>query len=298
MHGRLELRSGAARLGVAPDIGGGVADLAVDMPGRGLVPVLRPWAGPSAGPFGLGMNLLAPFSNRVSGGGVTGPDGRFHPVAPNLDGEPLPIHGDAFQKPWQVAERTDARARLVLADGAIGPFRYAAEAVYALSPHGLDVALEMTNAGPELPFGGGFHPWFPRLPGTRLHFAASGLWLEDDRHLPTRHIPPAKMPDWDFSTPRALPRGWINNAFTGWDGQAAIHQPDQGMRLDIAAPGLGTAIVYSPDEAADFFCFEPVSHPVDAHNLPGRPGLRMLAPGAALRLELTLSWQPLPAASG
>jgi aldose 1-epimerase len=42
---------------------------------------------------------------------------------------------------------------------------------------------------------------------------------------------------------------------------------------------------YSPSNKADFFCFEPVTHPVDAHNLPGGPtanGLRVLAPREAM----------------
>jgi len=40
-------------------------------------------------------------------------------------------------------------------------------------------------------------------------------------------------------------------------------------------------IVYVP-AGRDFFCVEPVDHPINAHNLPGQPGLSLLAPGAAL----------------
>ena len=50
-------------------------------------------------------------------------------------------------------------------------------------------------------------------------------------------------------------------------------------------PPLSTYIVYSPSDKADFFCFEPVTHPVDAHNLPGGPeanGLSILAPQEAV----------------
>ena len=44
-------------------------------------------------------------------------------------------------------------------------------------------------------------------------------------------------------------------------------------------------ILYSPSDKADFFCFEPVTHPVDGHNLPGGPeanGLTILAPRETL----------------
>ena len=52
-----------------------------------------------------------------------------------------------------------------------------------------------------------------------------------------------------------------------------------------AEPLLSTYILYSPSDQAGFFCFEPVTHPVDAHNLPGGPernGLTILAPEETL----------------
>jgi aldose 1-epimerase len=53
---------------------------------------------------------------------------------------------------------------------------------------------------------------------------------------------------------------------------------------------LGTLILYSPSAQAPFLCLEPVSHPVDAHNLPGQPGLVRLAQGESLSAFLALSW--------
>jgi aldose 1-epimerase len=38
-----------------------------------------------------------------------------------------------------------------------------------------------------------------------------------------------------------------------------------------------------------FFCIEPVSHPVNAHHLPGRPGLRLLEQGQSQSAELGFS---------
>ena len=55
-----------------------------------------------------------------------------------------------------------------------------------------------------------------------------------------------------------------------------------------ASAVLSTYLVYSPSRSADFFCFEPVSHPVDAFNLPGEPtshGLVILEVG-----ERTHAW--------
>lgn len=55
-----------------------------------------------------------------------------------------------------------------------------------------------------------------------------------------------------------------------------------------AGPPLSTYILYSPSAESRFFCFEPVSHAVDAHNLPPGPeahGLVVLTPGATLATE-------------
>ena len=46
-------------------------------------------------------------------------------------------------------------------------------------------------------------------------------------------------------------------------------------------------MVYQNDKA-DFICLEPQTHQVNAHNLPGRPGLRMLSEGESLLLTMEI----------
>ena len=147
--------------------------------------------------------------------------------------------------------------------------------------------LWLRNLGPDpLPFGLGFHPWLVRTPKTLLQARAKRVVLEGADHLPAGEVAVASRPEWNFATPRALPAAWINNAFLDWDGRASLVWPERALALDIAAdPPLSTYIVYSPAAACGFFCFEPLSHPVDAHNLAGGPeanGLVVLAPGESL----------------
>ena len=89
--------------------------------------------------------------------------------------------------------------------------------------------------------------------------------------------------------PRPLPGSWINNGFVGWDGRARIAWPERGLGLEIeASDALGTYVLYSPSANADFFCFEPVSHAVDAFHLPGGPqahGLVLMRPGDSFEIE-------------
>ncbi|MGQ4877718.1 hypothetical protein ACOJCM_03990 [Billgrantia sp. LNSP4103-1] len=72
---------------------------------------------------------------------------------------------------------------------------------------------------------------------------------------------------------------------TGWQGAASIAWSSRGLTLKVECSPPGERyLVYSPGEDADFFCFEPVSHDVNAHHfaIPLAHGLVELAPGQAL----------------
>ena len=279
----LQLRSDAALAHIDPVNGAGIVDLSL-----ADQPILSTGHGrPQGSPFAQGMNLLVPFSNRISMPFTFA--GKIYSVPANLLGEPFAIHGDAFQEPWDVQVQAGDHATLTMR-GDIGPFLYDARVAYVLGPSELSVRLDLTNrAEVTLPYGGGFHPWFPRYPTTKLAFRAGGYWPENKLHLPVTRTPVQVPGDWQFDHPSSLPYGWINAGFSNWDGVAHIYQPT--IELTIKGSGLSTALLYSPDADAPFFCFEPVSHPVDAHNLPGQPGLVPLAPGQSFTLTMQLSWQ-------
>ncbi|WP_250889184.1 aldose 1-epimerase [Mesorhizobium sp. dw_380] len=282
----LELSDGRSRLVLLPESGGAIARFDAVATG-GAVPLLQPWDGTGKS----GCQLLVPWSNRISGGGFEY-DGRFYPIEPNVASEAFPIHGDGFQKPWRLAGQTDTGAELILDNGAIGPYRYAARITYALHDGALDATLTVENrAGIRLPYGLGFHPWFPRRAGTMLEAKAPRAWLEDERHLPIGVAPVADHPEWDFSRASLLPRSWVNNAFDGWDRGAAIIQPEDGIVISLTASSpLDVFILYSPSPDAGFFCFEPVSHPVDAHHCEG---LTPLEHGAIMSASMRLGWSSI-----
>ena len=278
----IKIRSGDLCAEIVPSLGAGLARF-----DHGRVPLFRPWPdGGSTNPFDLACNLMLPWSNRISGGGFTFED-TFHELLPNLAGEPFPVHGNGFSSAWTVDSLTPDRAQLSLVSHGPGPYRYRAEVTYALTAQALDLKLQIVNRAPvRLPFGLGIHPWLPRAARTTLHAPASQVCLERPDHLPDGFVDVETRPDWDFGTPIALPQGWINNAFAGWDGVAAISWPEQkcGLRIE-ASPPLNFYLVYSPSQASDFFCFEPVSHVVDAHNrgsIDSWNGLVVLDPGESL----------------
>jgi aldose 1-epimerase len=65
--------------------------------------------------------------------------------------------------------------------------------------------------------------------GTVLKAKAGRVAMETHDHLPAGEASAASRGEWDFAAPRALPSGWVNNAFLGWDGRAAILWPERGI---------------------------------------------------------------------
>jgi aldose 1-epimerase len=282
----LTIGDGLAEAVIVPCLGAGLASY--DLVGAGeRTALFRPCRDPSrAGPFDFANNLLVPWSNRISGRGFSFA-GSFHRLDPNLSGEPYPIHGNGFLSRWSIERAASDSAELSLRSDGPGPFRYEAHAAYALAGGALSMRLSVRNLGAKpLPFGLGFHPWIVRTPETRLQAKAARVMLETGDHLPAGEAPVDSRPEWDFGAPRPLPGEWINNAFLAWGGSGCVLWPDHKLALDIKAdPPVSTYIVYSPGRGADFFCFEPVTHPVDAHNLPGGPeanGLTILSPQETL----------------
>jgi aldose 1-epimerase len=286
------LDDGHARAEVHPNLGAALGRYDVIVGDGRTLPIFQTSASAQRlGPFALGLNLLIPFSNRISGGGFRH-DGTFHALERNA-ADPYPIHGNALWLPWIVRAAAENSVSLGLTSNGPGPFRYVAEVDYTLEAGALSVRLAVTNRGASsLPFGAGFHPWFVRSPEARLTMSAAGYWTETADHLPDEHRPTAGDSRFDFSRGRPLPQTFFNNAFTGWDGRATLEWPDRRLAVDmVATPPLTTAILYSPSAAADYVCIEPVSHSVDAHNRSG-DGVappQVLSPAETLAVEVTMS---------
>jgi aldose 1-epimerase len=260
---RISLRSAQLHAEVVPDIGGGLARLDLLRDGqqhevlRGLDPAAQ-----SAAPGQLACFPLVPWSNRIAPEGFTFEGRQVRPV-PNRAGEPCPIHGHGWQQAWQVDQQSATHVALSMEHRDDATFSYHAQLVYRVAEAALQVDMTVMNNGPvPMPFGLGLHPWMPRT---------------DDVVLRTSSVFP-------------LPASSIDQAFAGWNGAAQIRWPGKDVTLDIGAD-MDYYILYAPAGGA-FFCFEPVDHMINAHNLPGGPaanGLTVLAPGQSLARRVTFS---------
>lgn len=237
---------------------------------------------------------LVPFGNRVSGNAFSFA-GHDYQLRPNVEWDSHYLHGDGWLNIWRrVAEEPD---RLVLEyQHAEGPYRYIAQQTFMLSEDALAVSLTVINNGEEaLPFGLGWHPYFPLTGQTRVRAKATGYWLEREQWL-AGEFQPWLPDDLDFNHANALPRRWVNNAFAGWDGKAKISYPQAEasllMETDPPAPCY-FIFVSDPqfDEGYDFdfFCLEPMSHAPDDHHRPGGGLLTTLKKGETLKQSMKLS---------
>jgi aldose 1-epimerase len=292
-HSIVWLQCAGQRLGLVPSLGGSIAAWQIDAP-AGPVDLWRPWDGRTADLYTLASFPMVPWSNRISGGGFTH-EGRFHPMQPNRHGEPYPIHGDGWLQGWALSQVAEDTVEMTLESHRFGgnPHDYTARQTFRLVEGGLDQTLSVRHLGDTpLPYGLGVHPWFLRTPRTRITAPVQGVWLSGADPLPTAHT--SNFPaGWDLGHGADANGSLIDNGYTGWDGTARTVWPERQLQLTLDMPNFqrdgGRAhhfcLVYRPPHGSAF-CFEPITHPIDAFHLPGSPGLRTLAAGERLTLEM------------
>lgn len=292
-HPIVWLAHAGQRLGLVPTLGGGVAAWQMEGPG-GATDLWRPWDGASEDRYHLASFAMVPWSNRIGAGGFT-QDGRFHAVKPNRAGEPYPIHGDAWLQTWQIAQPVaDTLVMTLRSDGFGGdPYTYEATQRFCLREGGMDHQVQVRHLGAQpLPYGLGVHPWFPRTPATRITADVQGVWLSGADPMPVAHT--ASYPEgWNLNAGVSAAGSLIDNGYTGWGGQARVEWPERDLQLSLTMPDFerdgGAAnhfcLIYRPP-VGPAFCFEPITHPIDAFHLPGRPGLRVLQEGQEMMLNM------------
>ena len=291
----IELRAGAARLAVAPGVGGSITRYASEADGR-VIEWMRPAppaaiAARSAG--GTSSFPLVPFSNRIR-------DARFRfrgreiQLPQNFPPEPHAIHGHGWRAPWTVVERADARLTVEYRHPADAwPWTYAAQQTFDLTDERLRVRFAVTNEASEpMPVGFGLHPYFVRTPRAVVRADVGPMWEADENVMPVRIVPPP---------PQILPSGAglnpdataLDNNFTRFGGRAVIEWPEWNARLRIDAdPVYACLVVYTP-AGRDFFCVEPATNCIDGFNMADRgrtdAGLIVLDPGDTAAGDVTFT---------
>ncbi len=233
-----------------------------------------------------GIPFLAPWANRIPGGGfhANGKWYQFNESLGVLRMHPatVAIHGMLTSSDlWQVTEvGADSEGAWVIsrlefwrypALMANWPFAHEYEMTYRLAAEELIVSVAVKNLGSEeMPVVIGFHPYFT-IPGVArkecvARIPALTRVAVDDRLCATGEFSPNTLPD-----PTPLATHSLDDGFTGLvrgaDGQAEFRLEGGGRRIDVIfGPKWQVGVVYAPPER-EFICFEPMAAITNGVNL-------------------------------
>jgi len=284
----IALSSDALELHLSPCIGGAISRL--DFVGAGgRTPILRESHTPPENVLGAASFPLVPYVNRIRGGRFEF-RGRTVGIAPNMPGDPSPLHGDGWLNPWDV-ERADGSSAALTFRHEPGewPWAYEARQEFRLDGGVLDIGLACRNISREpMPCGLGQHPYFPCTPETRLQTGVTYAWTIDEQVLPVGQVPATGR--YDLADRLICGQG-LDNGWGGWSGRALISDPAWPFEIELSSPQARFFQVYSPPEGG-IFVAEPVSHANAALNSPKAEweelGMRVLDPGEEMRLDMRL----------
>lgn len=258
--------------------------------------LMRPWDGVSEDPRAYASFPLVPFSGRIDHAKFRF-GGREYALEANFPPEPHAIHGDGWTSPWTVVAANPTSLELELVHDVAGaPLRYRATQVFWLHPDHLEIAMSLTNRGPEaMPFGLGHHPYFGDRAEARLSAEVNGVWMPDDLNVPTKLAPVPIL--WGFRLRRPVAELVLDHVFQDWSGTALVEWPEAGRALEITADELYRHLVVYVPPGRDFFCVEPVSMIGNGFNLltdgVQGTGVRVLDPGQSM--HGSMYFRPVPA---
>lgn len=281
-----ELRAGPLRCELRPELGGAIAGLWLDDR-----PVLRslPAAQLASARQAAGYPVV-PYSNRIGQAAIVW-QGTQQPQVRHPGDAPQAIHGLGWLRPWELLDQDETSAMLAFEHRADAswPFAFDCSHTLRLQPSGLELALAVTNQSREpAPMGLGWRLAFPRQPGTRIAFRATGRWELDAEQHPLRRHADAGL-DADAASLD------LDRCFDGWDGVAEVRAAALRVRVSSSL----TRLVVSAGAGTDTLTLAPVSHvPNAVHRYAtGVPaadlGLALLQPGESLIAQLRIEAEAL-----
>ncbi len=230
-----------------------------------------------------GMFPMLPLANRVAGNRFTF-QGREIVLPHHHADARFFLHGDGWLRRWNIVEHGDDECVLQLRCQHDCGFDYLAKIRYQLLQNQLVASVTLTHCGDSpMLYGCGFHPFFRFDEHSQLQFQASGYWPEGEQHLPLAWQD--RLPDEaNFSQPQYGKDDWLNVGYSGWGGRAIIQHDVMKVTLLAQTPWL----MLFRMSGGEFLCLEPQTHPVNAHNMQGQPGLRVLGQGEQCHFSMQI----------
>jgi aldose 1-epimerase len=280
----LEIGSDEVEVEVLPEIGGRLHRLRAF--GHDLLRTPDDVSAYRREPFFWGSFVMAPWCNRLDVGRLRVGDATVDLPANFADG--TAIHGQVQALPWEVAEPGVLRVR---AGGGGWPWAYDVRQSITVERSSLHTTLELTNRSPAaMPGGIGMHPWFVRP--LQVAFAAGVVF---DSNQANQSQPEPISGPFDLrrlaEMPSDLDATW--GALRGPEA-AQLRWPSLGIDGALRVSAEGGYLCAASPATLDAVAIEPQTHAPDGLRrlLDDQPGgLQLLAPGAALRLEVELAFR-------
>jgi aldose 1-epimerase len=249
-----------------------------------------------------GIPFLAPWANRIPGGGFRA-NGKWYAFNESLGvlrmhpGH-IAIHGmltasDLWRITDLAADSTGARVTSRLEFWrypdlmANWPFAHEYEMTYRLTGGELTTSIAVKNLSEEpMPVAIGFHPYFT-IPGVSrdlwlAHIPAKAAVVVDDRLCATGELRPNSVPDPTPLVSHSLDDGFTDLIRDQGSGETEFWLEGGGKCIKVAfGPKWQVGIVYAPP-GHDFICFEPMAAITNGINLAAEgkyAALQTLAPG-------------------
>ncbi|WP_428030635.1 aldose 1-epimerase family protein [Ancylobacter sp.] len=221
---------------------------------------------------------------------------------------PMAQHGFARRRAFTIEEATEREARLALhADDETlkqYPFQFSLTVTYTLVEATLTVAVEVANTGDvELPASVGFHPavrWPLPYGGTR----ADHRLVFEKAEVEAIHRPIGGLLSRETEANPAIDAILEpSDALFERDALIFLGLRSHHVRFGVPGePGLEIAFPDMPDlglwskPGAPFLCIEPWAGYASPEGGPSefteKPGLSLIAPGAAKRFAMAIRWLP------
>ncbi|TDF98644.1 aldose 1-epimerase [Paenibacillus piri] len=216
------------------------------------------------------------------------------------------IHGVVREQPWQVVQTGTSKegnpfitSVLNLADDPEVQRQYPhaleLELTYTLKGGRLIHSLKALNKGGEAaPFGYGLHTWFvldSQPERWKLQLPVSGIWELDEQNIPNGNIVP--LGRYETLIEGDVLKGHnMDTVFQIGDNPciAILSRDDVEIRYS-GSDMFKQWVIFTKGEADNLICLEPYTWVTNAPNLelaPDVTGLRGIAPGASLQLEVVL----------
>lgn len=214
-----------------------------------------------------GLFPMVPFANRIRNNQFIWQNKLIQLPLHQFD-DNFFLHGDGWIKSWEVLSQKSNQVTFALESKIEFVCHYYATLDYLLERNQLIITLSIKNlAETPFPFGLGLHPFFEIEKNTTLQFEHSGMWLEDEFHLPCDYTTNIES-KFNFSKTNIIHHEWINNGYDNWLGKTVL-QRKKGISV-IMQSNAPILQVFQPETKEQlntrFICLEPQTHAVDAHN--------------------------------